>query len=186
MMSPGGAPQEDSSADEPGRPDRREACTSRSMLYRPIHHAVERGEATIEAKLGATLGLLVLSLVAGGCGDEKDDESARKPCGPAPQAMAGLPNLPRGFPNPAEVTYTASKKAGPSTIVSGYWGNGDLTAARRAYAGGLDYAGYDVTREEHDVADSEIAFAGGGATGQVKLARRCSSRVGFTVTIRPA
>jgi len=130
----------------------------------------------------------VLGLAVAGCGggEDKDKEAAGKPCGPAPAAMAGKPTLPPKFPTPSEVTYTGSKNEGPTTVVSGYWGDGDLTAAHHGYSSAFTSAGYTVTHEEQDAADSEVNFTGSGKSGQVKLSQRCKDRIMLTVTIRPA
>ena len=109
-----------------------------------------------------------------------------KACGPAPHKLAKRPTLPKKFPTPTRVVYSASKKAGPSTIISAYWTNGNLTAAHHAYSTAFRAAGYSVTHEEQDEADSEVAFAGSKTTGQVALAKRCDNRILITITIRPA
>jgi hypothetical protein len=100
--------------------------------------------------------------------------------------MAGKPGLPSKFPTPGKVTYSGSKKAGPTTIVTGYYSSGNLTAIHHAYSKALKAAGYAITHEEQDAADSEVNWKGYGKTGQVKLAKRCTSRVLITIPIRPA
>jgi hypothetical protein len=107
-------------------------------------------------------------------------------CGPAPHKLAGKPALPTKFPTPAKVSYTGSKKAGPTTIVSGFYSSGNLTAIHHAYSKALKAAGYTITHEEQDEADSEVNFSGFNKTGQVKLAKRCTSRILITIPIRPA
>jgi hypothetical protein len=46
--------------------------------------------------------------------------------------------------------------------------------------------GYVVTHEEQDPADSEVTWQGHGKSGQVKLSKRCATRILITVSIRPA
>jgi hypothetical protein len=134
------------------------------------------------ALFGATL-----ALVAAACGGEdKEKEQASAACGPAPATLAKPPRLPSGFPSPGDVTYTGSHKAGPSTIVDGYW-DGDVDAAFDGYKDAFDNAsGYDVTKDEHEEDDAEVNFSGGGTTGQVKLLQTCADRTTVTITIRPA
>jgi hypothetical protein len=109
-----------------------------------------------------------------------------KACGPAPHKMVGKPALPPKFPTPAKVSYTGSKRVGPTTIVSAFYSSGNLTAIHHAYSNALKAAGYAITHEEQDAADSEVNFAGHKKTGQVKLAKRCASRILITIPIRPA
>jgi hypothetical protein len=109
-----------------------------------------------------------------------------KACGPAPHKISGKPMLPAKFPTPAKVVYTSSKKLGPTTVVTGYYANGNLTAIHHAYSNALKAAGYEITHEEQDAADSEVNWAKAKQTGQVKLSKRCDSRILITLTIRPA
>ena len=112
--------------------------------------------------------------------------SVAKACGPAPHKLAKRPTLPKRFPTPPRVAYTSTKKAGPSTIIKAYWTNGNLTAAHHAYSTALKAAGFTISHEEQDEADSEVVFAGSKTTGQVALAKRCDNRILITITIRPA
>ena len=138
--------------------------------------------------------MLAVLIVAGGtaCGGKKkvaltaDQKMLASACGPAPAAMAGQPTLPPSFPSPAEVVYTGVKKAGPTTIISGYW-KSDLNTANNAYKSAMQSAaGYNITKAEHDIADAEVVFAGHAKSGQVKLSQRCKDRTLVMVTIRPA
>jgi hypothetical protein len=134
-----------------------------------------------------TLGILVAAFTAG-CGGKEGEEAERaaatKACGAAPAAMSGEPTLPDSFPSPSEVTYTAEKESGPSTIVEGYW-DGDIDDAFDGYKTAFDDAGYDVTKDEHEEVDAEVNFAGGGSDGQVKLIQECEGRTSVSITIRP-
>ena len=75
--------------------------------------------------------------------------------------------LPAKFPTPAKVSYSSSKKVGPSIIVLGFYASGDLIAIHHAYSKALKAAGYTITHEEQDAADSEVVWKGHGKTGQV-------------------
>jgi hypothetical protein len=106
-------------------------------------------------------------------------------CGPAPHKMSSKPTLPTKFPTPAMVSYSGSKQAGPTKIVSGFYSSGNLTAIHRAYSKALKAAGYVITHEEQDAADSEVVWKGHGKSGQVQLAKRCATRILITIPIRP-
>jgi hypothetical protein len=129
---------------------------------------------------------LALGVLAAGCGsEEKDKEQASKACPQAPTALSGKPSLPAGFPTPSAVTYTSSKKLGPSQVATGYY-DGDIDAAFEGYKDVLgSAAGYSVTKDEHEEVDAEVNFAGHGSSGQVKLLQRCRDRTSVTITARP-
>jgi hypothetical protein len=129
---------------------------------------------------------LALGVLAAGCGsEEKDKEQASKACPHAPTALSGKPSLPAGFPTPSAVTYTSSKKLGPSQVATGYY-DGDIDAAFEGYKDALgSAAGYSVTKDEHEAVDAEVNFAGHGSSGQVKLLQRCRDRTSVTITARP-
>jgi hypothetical protein len=129
---------------------------------------------------------LALGALAVGCGgEEKEKEQAGKACPAAPATLSGKPALPAGFPTPSSVTYTSSKKLGPSQVVGGYY-DGDIDAAFDAYKNALDSAaGYSVTKDEHEEVDAEVNFDGHGSSGQVKLLQRCRDRASVTITARP-
>jgi hypothetical protein len=137
--------------------------------------------------LGLLVVLLFVGAFAASCGskEDKDKEAAGKPCGAAPAAMSGTPSLPAQFPSPSEVTYTSSKKEGPTTVLGGYFA-GDLDAAYDAYKGALSgKSGYNVTHAEHDPDDAEVNFAGHSKSGQVALKESCRDRTSLTITARP-
>jgi hypothetical protein len=127
--------------------------------------------------------LLVLAVAA--CGDE-DKESLKRAC-PAPiAAMKNVPKLPAGFPDAHGMIYTGIKKQGPTTVVSGYLPQ-TIGPAHQTYSQALKgAAGYSVTHEEQDAADSEVNFQGNGKSGQVKMLQVCKARTNVTITIRPA
>jgi hypothetical protein len=131
------------------------------------------------------IGAVVIAAVLLGSASAHRSQIA-KACGKAPHKMAGKPTLPAKFPTPSHVVYSNSMKAGPTTIVKGYYTNGNLTAIHHAYANAFKSAGYVITHQEQDAADSEVDWAGAKTTGQVSLAKRCDSRILITLTIRPA
>jgi len=129
---------------------------------------------------------LAVGVLAAGCGkEEKEQEQAAKACPPAPTALSGKPSLPAGFPTPSAVTYTSSKKLGPTQVATGYY-DGDIDSAFEGYKDALgSAAGYSVTRDEHEEVDAEVNFDGHGSSGQVKLLQRCRDRTSVTITARP-
>jgi len=127
----------------------------------------------------------VCAFALAGCGVEKDKQQAGQPCGAAPAALSGSPTLlPSTFPTPNGVVYVSEKKAGPSTIVDGFH-PGDLTSTHDEYKAALSTGGYVITKDEQDVADSEIAFSGHSTTGQVAMKQGCADRTTLAITIRP-
>jgi hypothetical protein len=106
------------------------------------------------------------------------------PCAPAPRELIGEPELPPGFPSPAEVTYTVDLQAGPSRIVRGYW-QGDIDDAFRGYKDAFEGSDYEITKEEQERVDAEVNFAGSGGSGQVKLLQTCRDRTEVSITVRP-
>jgi hypothetical protein len=139
-----------------------------------------------KSPLGLALVLLSVLLLAAACGSEdKDKEQAGKACGPAPAPLTGTPSLPSGFPKPSDVTYTSSKKEGPTSVVGGFLA-GDIDAAFNDYENALKGAsGYTITHDEHEEDDAEVNFAGHGQSGQVKLLQGCKDRTTVTITSRP-
>jgi hypothetical protein len=130
--------------------------------------------------------LLVATVALAGCGkDEKDAAAGKAACPAAPAALTGPSGLPSGFPVPNGVVLAETKAAGPSTIVTGF-AEKSLTDVFNGYKQALSSAPYSVTKSEHDAHDAEVAFAGSGTTGQVKLGEACAGRTSITITARPA
>jgi hypothetical protein len=129
--------------------------------------------------------LVVVALSACG-GEDKDKAALDKACPIAAPAMKGTPALPGNFPNAKGLIYTSVRKAGPTTVASGYITSaiGDAHSAFSTTIKGA--SGYTVTKEEQDVADAEVNFSGAGNSGQVKLVQICKARTTVTITIRPA
>ena len=128
-----------------------------------------------------------LAFSVAGCGDGEegeDEEAARAPCGAAPTALAGEPQLPAGFPRPAEVTYTRDEASGPSQVTEGYW-DGELGEAYDGYKSAFDSSSFEVTKEEREEDDAEVNFESDSSSGQVKLLQECAERTSVRITVRP-
>ncbi len=118
--------------------------------------------------------LLPLTLAAcGGSGDKESTgaEGAQIDC--RADAYKGDPGLPANFPTPAEFTVTSSTKEGPTTVVTGYWESG-LDEAYNEWKDQVEEAGFDVTFNEKEDKDAEVAYKGSGKTGIVQLRDRCN------------
>jgi hypothetical protein len=132
------------------------------------------------------LALLVVVLAACGENEGKDKAALKEPCLKAPPTMKHAPTLPGSFPTAQGMRYTAVTKDGPATIATGYV-NGAIGAAHKAFHDAVSgAAGYKITHEEQDVADSEVNFSGNGRSGQVKMNQTCKSRTQVRITLRPA
>ncbi len=96
------------------------------------------------------------------------------------------PAFPPKFPQPPDVRYTSSTKAGPSLIVVGYY-TASLDTALSEYKDAVGASGYMNLKTEHDPKDAEINFAGGGTTGQIALRDDCKepNTTYVRLTIRP-
>jgi len=132
----------------------------------------------------ALLAACLFVLVA--CGGAKDKEGMTRACGITAPAMKGVPTLPGKFPDAQGVIYTGLKKQGPTTVATGYIDQ-PIGPAHDAYTNAVKGAsGYNITKNEQDVADAEVVFTGAGNSGQVKLLQECKDRTKVTITIRPA
>jgi hypothetical protein len=132
-----------------------------------------------------TIALVLIGLAASTACSKKSGGAGSKACASPPPSIAAPSGLPSAFPAPSGVVYTSSMAAGPSTIVQAYADNA-LTDVFNSYASALGQAPYGVTKKEHDAHDAEVAFAGSGTTGQVKLGEACQGRTSIQITVRPA
>jgi hypothetical protein len=138
------------------------------------------------SKRAIVLLLVIPVLLSAACDTDKAQEEAKATaaCPSASVALPQAPQLPAGFPSPSGLTYTGSSKAGPSTIVHGYFA-GELNDLYDRYKSGFTAARYDLTKTENDGPDAEVDWSGGNTTGEVKLVAACKGRTGVTLTIRP-
>jgi pyruvate/2-oxoacid:ferredoxin oxidoreductase beta subunit len=132
--------------------------------------------------------LLALAFIASACEIEvfdKDKKNLKKAC-PAAPATVPRPASLKTFPDAQGIRYTGSEQKGPSTVVTGFLA-AKISPAHQAYHDALaNAAGYEVTKEEQDAADSEVNFSGHGTSGQVKMLQSCKARTTVTITIRPS
>jgi hypothetical protein len=127
---------------------------------------------------------LTFALAACGGGGGSSVEIPRTAC--RAKAFAGDVGLPAGFPRPAGFTVTGSKQQGPTRVVDGYVDSA-LEDAYREFRAGVEAAGFDVTFDEIEARDAEVAYAGSGRSGLIALRDRCSEE-GLTevrITNRP-
>jgi hypothetical protein len=120
------------------------------------------------------LGALVLALA--GCGGDKKEEEETATEGATIQCRAdaydGDLGLPANFPEPAEFVATSSALEGPTRVVVGYWESG-LDEAYREWKDEVEQAGFNVTFDELEDKDSEVAYEGSDTTGIIQLRDRC-------------
>lgn len=146
----------------------------------PRHMTISR----LLTRVVPALAAIVLLAACEPFGD-KDKENLKKAC-PAAPATVQRPASLKTFPDATGIHYTGSEAKGPATVVSGYLED-TIGPAHQAYSAAVkNAAGYDVTKEEQDAADSEVNFEGHGTSGQVKMIQTCEGRTAVTITIRPA
>lgn len=127
--------------------------------------------------------MLTLGGAAGGCGGGNEPEDPPAVC------TSGLPadgavTPPPGFPRPAGAVYTASKQAGPSTIIEGFF-DGDIAQAYEAFRAALSTGDFNVTKDEREARDAEVFFGGSASNGQVDMFLECTGRTKLRITVRP-
>jgi hypothetical protein len=129
------------------------------------------------------------ALLLTGCGGSESSSSesgseAEAAC--TKSALATAPDLPPGWPQLSEVTYTLQSQQGPTTVVEGYFA-GDVKAAHDDFKRELDAAGFTVLFDELEEDDSEVSWKGQGRSGQVALRNECGSddKVFVHITNRP-
>ena len=135
--------------------------------------------------------LAFAALVLAGCGGDKKEaggegeEGARIAC--RADAYKGDPQLPMNFPTPAEFVVTQSEQQGPTRVIVGYWESG-LDEAHREWKEKVEEAGFDVTFDELEDHDSEVAYSGSGRSGIIQLRDRCTEEevTYVRITSRPA
>jgi hypothetical protein len=134
--------------------------------------------------------LTVLVFLVAGCGgsDGKSSESGDETeAACTKSALSEAPDLPKGWPEMGEVTYTQQSDQGPTTVVEGYF-DGDIEAAHDDFKRELEDAGFTILFDELEEHDSEVSWKGQGRSGQVALREECGSsdKIYVHVTNRPA
>ena len=148
------------------------------------------------ARFGAAaLAVVMLALVAGGCGGSGDkksgdsnlDKTVQAAC--TGKALTSAPKLPAGFPQieQEKLTYTKQSTEGPTNVVEGYF-HGDVKEAHDEFHKELEGAGFTILFDELEDHDSEISWQGEGRTGQVALREECgdSNKTYVHITNRAA
>jgi hypothetical protein len=135
---------------------------------------------TAAPKMIALVFAIAVAFVAAGCGGgDKAAETETVGAGGETtidcraDAFSGDPQLPKNFPMPAEFVVTSSTQEGPTRVVVGYWESG-LDEAYREWKDRVTEAGFNVTFDELEDKDSEVAYEGSGKTGIIQLKDRCN------------
>jgi len=137
----------------------------------------------------ALLAAFCLLLAACGGGGDKDEggssEAAQAAC--TGSELTEAPELPTGWPDMAEVTFTQQSKQGPTNVVEGYF-DGDIKAAHDDFKRELQAAGFTILFDELEEDDSEVSWKGEGRSGQVALRAECGdeNKMYVHITNRPA
>ena len=135
------------------------------------------------------LAFFVLTVAACGGGDKESAGEVSKEAEAAcnGSALSEAPQLPKGWPDLRDVTYTQQSEQGPTHVVEGYF-EGDLEAAHDDFKRELDAAGFTILFDEIEEDDSEVSWKGQGRSGQVALRKECGSsdKIFVHVTNRPA
>ena len=135
---------------------------------------------TAAPKMIALVVAIAVALVAAGCGGgDKAAETETVGAGGETKIdcradeFSGEPQLPANFPTPGEFVVTSSTQEGPTRVVVGYWESG-LDEAYREWKDQVEEAGFNVTFDELEDKDSEVAYEGSGRTGIIQLKDRCN------------
>jgi hypothetical protein len=140
--------------------------------------------------IGSWAVLAVFTVLLAGCGgsDSKSGESGGEVEAACTKSeLSEAPELPQGWPDMGEVTFTQQSEQGPTQIVEGYF-DGDLQAAHDDFKRELEAAGFTILFDEIEEDDSEVSWKGEGRSGQVALRNECGSsdKIFVHITNRPA
>lgn len=135
----------------------------------------------------AVLALFAFALAGCGGDESKSSEGGEVEAACTKSDLSEAPDLPQGWPQMGEVTFTQQSHQGPTTIVEGYF-DGDLEAAHDDFKRELEAAGFTVLFDEIEEDDSEVSWEGQGRSGQVALRDECGSsdKMFVHITNRPA
>jgi hypothetical protein len=146
----------------------------------------------IRGALGLFGALLVLTMTLAACGGDEGDggDGGRSPLPTCTGDAVADTGLPADFPVPADVTFTATTTAGPSTVVDGF-ATDTVDHLWNEWKDTLDQAGYTELFSENEAPnDAEISYetADGTSTGQIALRNDCGGgdTIAVHVTDRPA
>jgi hypothetical protein len=135
---------------------------------------------TAAPKMIALVFAIAVAFVVAGCGGgDKAAETETVGAGGETKIdcradeFSGDPQLPANFPTPGEFVVTSSTQEGPTRVVVGYWESG-LDEAYREWKDQVEEAGFNVTFDELEDKDSEVAYEGSGKTGIIQLKDRCN------------
>jgi hypothetical protein len=134
--------------------------------------------------------LAAFTLLLAGCGgsDSTSSESGHETEAACTKpALSEAPDLPKGWPQIGDVTYTQQEQQGPTIVVEGYFA-GDVKTAHDDFKRELESAGFTILFDELEDNDSEVSWKGQGRSGQVALRNECgtSDKVFVHITSRPA
>jgi hypothetical protein len=134
--------------------------------------------------------LAVFAFLLAGCGggDGKNEGERSKEAEAActGSELTESPELPQGWPDMGEVTFTQQSEQGPTKVVEGYF-DGDIEAAHDDFKRELEAAGFTILFDEIEEDDSEVSWKGEGRSGQVALRNECGSsdKIFVHITNRP-
>ena len=119
----------------------------------------------------AALAFFALLLAAcGGGGDNEGNgelsQEAEAAC--TGSALSDAPELPTGWPDMGEVTYTKQSDQGPTKVVEGYF-EGDIESAHDDFKRELEAAGFTILFDEIEETTPRSPGRAKGRSGQVAL-----------------
>jgi hypothetical protein len=121
--------------------------------------------------------LVALTFLLAGCGgsDTKNSESGEgTEAACTKPVLSEAPDLPKGWPQMSEVTFTQQSQQGPTTVVEGHFA-GDVKTAHDDFKRELEASEFTILFDELEEDDSEVSWKGQGRSGQVALRDECGS-----------
>lgn len=128
----------------------------------------------------------LLAGCGGGDGKNEGERSKEAEAACTGSELTESPELPQGWPDMGEVTFTQQSEQGPTKVVEGYF-DGDIEAAHDDFKRELEAAGFTILFDEIEEDDSEVSWKGEGRSGQVALRNECGSsdKIFVHITNRP-